>query len=83
MSDSATSRLSPPSRANAPHSPAEARGALARAAALVRRIIGAPDYAVYLRHATECHPDVAPLTEDEFLEERLEAKYSRPGQRCC
>ena len=66
-----------------PHSPAFPRGTFARAAALVRRIIGAPDYSAYLRHATECHPEMAPLTEDEFLEERLEAKYSRPGQRCC
>lgn len=58
-------------------------GPFGRAMAIVRRIIGVPDYAVYLRHAAECHPGVEPLTEDEFLEERLEAKYSRPGQRCC
>ena len=61
-----------------------ARGTLLeRVNAIIRRIIGAPDYSAYLRHATECHPEMAPLTEDEFLEERLEAKYSRPGQRCC
>jgi uncharacterized short protein YbdD (DUF466 family) len=83
MSDSAASHLSPPSRANAPHSPARTWGALARAAALIRRVIGAPDYALYLRHASERHPEVPPLSEDEFLAERLEAKYSRPGQRCC
>jgi uncharacterized short protein YbdD (DUF466 family) len=70
-------------RADAPHSPAETRGAFARVAALVRRIIGAPDYDAYLLHLSECHPGKEPLTEDEFLEERLEAKYSRPGQRCC
>lgn len=74
------------SRAHAPHSPvgeSRPRGAFARAAALIRRIIGAPDYASYVRHVAECHPEQTPLTEDEFLEERLEAKYSRPGQRCC
>ncbi|HLA89830.1 MAG TPA: YbdD/YjiX family protein [Gemmatimonadaceae bacterium] len=74
------------SRADAPHSPGGSespRGAFARAAALVRRIIGAPDYASYLRHVAECHPEQTPLAEDEFLDERLDAKYSRPGQRCC
>ncbi|MFI5311058.1 MAG: YbdD/YjiX family protein [Gemmatimonadales bacterium] len=73
----------PPSRATAPHSPARTPGAFARAAALVRRIIGVPDYPAYLRHTAECHPESRPLTENEFLEEQLEAKYSRPGQRCC
>lgn len=63
---------------------AEARSTpIARLSALVRRIIGVPDYATYLRHVTGCHPDQTPLTEDEFRDERLEAKYSRPGQRCC
>ena len=56
---------------------------LARVLATIRRIIGAPDYATYLRHVAECHPGMEPLTENEFRDERLEAKYSRPGQRCC
>jgi uncharacterized short protein YbdD (DUF466 family) len=55
----------------------------ARVNAVVRRIIGAPDYASYLRHVTEHHPDITPLTEAEFLDEQLTAKYSKPGSRCC
>ena len=56
---------------------------LARAAATVRRIIGAPDYAAYVAHVKACHPGREPLTEREFVTERLEARYERPGSRCC
>ena len=35
---------------------------LRRAAAIVRRIVGAPDYDAYLRHAREHHPECEPLT---------------------
>ena len=57
--------------------------ALRRAAAVVRRVVGVPDYERYARHMKECHPDLAPLTREEFERARLEDKYSRPGQRCC
>jgi len=69
--------------ATAPRCPAEPLGAFARAVSVVRRIIGAPDYAAYLAHVTERHPWQEPLSEQAFLAERLEEKYSRPGQRCC
>lgn len=65
-----------------PHAGA-AQSLFARAQALVRRIIGAPDYAAYREHMTAHHPGDAILSEREFAEERLAAKYSRPGQRCC
>jgi uncharacterized short protein YbdD (DUF466 family) len=55
----------------------------AQVTALLRRIIGAPDYAAYLRHVAERHPGCTPLTEQAFLEERLHARYSTPGSRCC
>ena len=58
-------------------------GLLARVNAVVRRVIGAPDYSVYLKHVTEHHPDCVPLSEKAFLDEQLTAKYSRPGSRCC
>jgi uncharacterized short protein YbdD (DUF466 family) len=62
----------------------ESRASLAaQLTALLRRIIGAPDYAAYLRHVTERHPGCQPLTEQAFLEERLQARYSTPGNRCC
>jgi uncharacterized short protein YbdD (DUF466 family) len=60
-----------------------ADGPVARCLALVRRIIGVPDYAAYVRHMAGHHPGEPVLTEDQFAEERLTAKYSRPGQRCC
>jgi uncharacterized short protein YbdD (DUF466 family) len=56
---------------------------LARANAVVRRVIGAPDYSAYLKHQTMHHPDCKVLTEAEFLDEQLTARYSTPGSRCC
>ena len=60
---------------------------LGRAAETVRRvlhsIIGAPDYERYVAHVRECHPDRVPMTREEFARERLEARYNRPGSRCC
>ena len=56
---------------------------LAEVAATVRRIIGAPDYAAYLAHVREKHPEREPLSEEEFLAERLKARYEQVGNRCC
>lgn len=50
---------------------------------MCRAIVGAPDYGGYLRHMREHHPELTPLTEPEFQKERWEARYSRPGSRCC
>lgn len=54
-----------------------------RGAVLLRRIIGAPDYATYVAHVRAHHPGREPLTEREFLTERLNARYEKPGARCC
>jgi uncharacterized short protein YbdD (DUF466 family) len=62
---------------------AEVSSAFQRAAAVVRRVVGVPDYDRYLAHVQECHPGTAPMTQQEFEQSRLEDKYSRPGQRCC
>lgn len=56
---------------------------LARLAATVRRIIGAPDYAAYVAHVRACHPEREPVSEREFVTERLNARYEKPGSRCC
>ena len=56
---------------------------LRRAAAVVRRVVGVPDYDRYVSHVRERHPDVTPMSREEFERVRLEDKYSRPGQRCC
>ena len=67
-----------------PAAAAPERGTLlVRVNAIVRRIIGAPDYAAYLRHVTVHHPGCEPLSEAEFLDEQLTARYSTPGSRCC
>ena len=55
----------------------------ARVAAWLRRIIGAPDYATYVAHTRQHHPEREPLGEREFLAERLNARYEKPGARCC
>jgi uncharacterized short protein YbdD (DUF466 family) len=54
-----------------------------RLAAILRRIIGAPDYAAYVAHVRAHHPERPLLSEREFLAERLAARYERPGSRCC
>lgn len=56
---------------------------IARLAAILRRIIGAPDYATYIAHVRARHPEREPLGEREFLAERLHARYDKPGARCC
>jgi len=68
------------------HEPAAPRGWLARVARLaatVRRIIGVPDYQAYVAHVRACHPDREPMSEKEFVQERLTARYEKPGSRCC
>jgi uncharacterized short protein YbdD (DUF466 family) len=54
-----------------------------RIAAILRRIIGVPDYDRYVEHVRECHPEVTPMSAREFETSRMHDKYSRPGQRCC
>lgn len=51
--------------------------------AIVRRVIGAPDYERYLSHMRERHPDQRPLAQREFLAACLSTRYDRPGSRCC
>jgi uncharacterized short protein YbdD (DUF466 family) len=60
-----------------------ARERLERAACVVRRIIGVPDYGRYVAHVREHHPGTEPLAEEEFIRQRLADRYSRPGTRCC
>jgi uncharacterized short protein YbdD (DUF466 family) len=54
-----------------------------RAADVVRRVIGVPDYDRYLAHMRQRHPECPPLSRERFLAERLQARYERPGSRCC
>jgi uncharacterized short protein YbdD (DUF466 family) len=50
---------------------------------VVRTIIGVPDYERYVKHVCEHHPGATPLTRKEFERDRMSAKYTRPGSRCC
>ncbi len=52
-------------------------------ARILRRVIGAPDYAAYLAHVRTCHPSQRPLDERDFRKRHLELRYNRPGSRCC
>jgi uncharacterized short protein YbdD (DUF466 family) len=54
-----------------------------QAAAVMRRVIGAPDYDRYLAHMRERHPDRTPPTRSDFMSSCLSARYDRPGSRCC
>jgi uncharacterized short protein YbdD (DUF466 family) len=54
-----------------------------RAGRVLRTIIGAPDYDRYVAHMRSSHPGCAVLSRDEFSRQRLDARYSRPGNRCC
>lgn len=55
-------------------------GALAR---VVRQIIGVPDYERYVAHFRVAHPACEPVSREVFMRERLEARYNRPGSKCC
>jgi len=56
---------------------------LRRWAQLLRTIIGVPDYERYVCHMRAHHADAPLLTPTEFCTARLNARYSRPGSRCC
>jgi uncharacterized short protein YbdD (DUF466 family) len=60
-----------------------ARVRVVNAGAIVRRIIGAPDYDRYVAHLRDHHPGATPMTYDEFARQQMADRYSRPGTRCC
>lgn len=69
--------------ANPPGDAGSAPGVARRVAAVIRRIIGVPDYEAYVAHVREHHPGQEPVSERDFHRERLSARYSQPGNRCC
>ncbi|MFA6166570.1 MAG: YbdD/YjiX family protein [Gemmatimonadaceae bacterium] len=62
---------------------ADAPSVARRVAAVIRRIIGVPDYDAYVAHVRAHHPGQDVLSERDFHREQLAARYSRPGSRCC
>jgi uncharacterized short protein YbdD (DUF466 family) len=56
---------------------------VSRASAVLRVMVGAPDYARYLQHMRAAHPGDRIMTETEFNHARMNDRYNRPGSRCC
>ena len=48
-----------------------------------RRIVGMPNYRVFVDHCREHHPDRPVPTEREYFEEYLRARYESGPTRCC
>ena len=65
------------------HRPSSLLARLERVLRVIRSIIGAPDYERYVAHMESHHPGCAVMSRDEFMRQRLESRYSRPGSRCC
>lgn len=59
------------------------RDAMTRTTAVVRRIIGVPDYDRYAEHMRTHHPERAVLSREQFAKECLDKRYNQPGSRCC
>jgi uncharacterized short protein YbdD (DUF466 family) len=49
----------------------------------LKQIAGMPDYAGYLAHAREQHPDCPLLSEREFCDRYIAERYAGGGSRCC
>ena len=65
------------------HQPSALTARLRRALRILRTVIGEPDYDRYLAHMASHHPGCAVVSRDEFMKQRLESRYSKPGARCC
>jgi uncharacterized short protein YbdD (DUF466 family) len=50
---------------------------------MVAQVVGAPDYERYVTHVRRYHPGSKPLERDDFYRASLEARYNKPGARCC
>ena len=49
----------------------------------LRLMVGLPDYDAYLSHMERTHPDVAPMSYEDFFRERQQARYGARTGRCC
>lgn len=55
----------------------------ATASATLKRVCGMPDYTAYLAHMAERHPGAPALSERQYFEEHLQARYGSGVTRCC
>lgn len=60
-----------------------ARPTLGGLLAVVRQIVGAPDYGRYLAHQAACHPGRAPLSPREHYLEFVSRRFGGGAIRCC
>lgn len=58
-------------------------GRLADAVRAFKRVAGMPDYAGYLAHMEEKHAGCKVLSEREYFEEHIQARYGSGVSRCC
>ena len=49
----------------------------------LRRVCGMPDYAAYVAHLRERHPDRPVPSEREYYQEFVNARYAGGTSRCC
>ena len=54
-----------------------------RVAQTARLMVGVPDYDAYVAHLRTAHPDVHPLTRDDFVRAAQSRRFGRGGSRCC
>lgn len=52
-------------------------------ARVLRAVLGAPDYERYLEHTKVAHPEREPMSCDQFMRDRMNDRYNKPGNRCC
>ena len=50
-----------------------------------RLMVGIPDYDTYVQHVRLTHPELEPMSYEEFYEDRVEARYGgkNGSSRCC
>jgi uncharacterized short protein YbdD (DUF466 family) len=58
-------------------------GRFARLLNALRRIAGMPDYAGYVAHMAGRHPGCPVLSEREFYDQYVNARYGNGASRCC
>ena len=49
----------------------------------LRLMVGVPDYGTYLAHHQATHPECAPMSYEEFFNERQAARYASRAGKCC
>jgi uncharacterized short protein YbdD (DUF466 family) len=59
------------------------RAGLRRCAAVLRAIVGVPDYERYVAHMRASHPNAVLLSPREFFAVRQRERFERPGGKCC